>query len=146
MQSANQTTIYAGQCIYIDDSVPEHSCRGVIPLGTVFYVGGIILSGKTVEILNSQLEGCVEKYKSCYSGDRRLGACLADAGANVCTATMPNREMGDYFKADPWQTVIVEKASNSQILFLDWLETYSATPGIVYDEFFAKFRDFYPLM
>ena len=59
-------------------------CDGVKKFGDgpLFAHGGagIILSSGAMKALNSNLDNCINKYKTCYFGDVKVGLCLRDIG------------------------------------------------------------------
>src|SRR3990167_1529110 len=137
--------VLAALCYGIDFNSPLHSCDGKFPPKSYFTAGGagIVLGKFTLDRMYKILPHCYEAYKTCWAGDRRLGACLVDSGVPGCNSTQYNgRDLHQQFRPDHWQVTSLHKMTNKQFLLLDWIERHADPPGEVYDDYLHPFWEF----
>ena len=137
--------VLLADCNGIDFSLPLHSCNGKFPQGSYFTAGGggIIISHKSMESMYAILPHCYEDYKDCWAGDRRLGACLFDAGVPFCNSSLfATRDITADFRPDHWQLTTLHKMNSKQMLLVDFLAENSPQPGLLTDDIFHTYWDF----
>ena len=133
-------------CYPIDFNFPLHSCDGKFPPNSYFTAGGagIVMSKKTMDTMFPNFPHCYEAYKTCWAGDRRLGACLMDSGITWCNrSTFNGRDLVQTFSGKSNSHVTsLHKMSNKQFLLLDWIERMANPPGWVYDDYLMGYWEF----
>jgi hypothetical protein len=106
--------------------------------------GGVLMTRAALEAVAAIIDDCTRKYATCWAGDRRLGACLFDAGVTCDRgAHWDTRDIAqDLHLAEhpPSYLATIHKLPPHMMIFLDyWTQLAVDPPGHASVDTFVRF-------